>query len=224
VQERVESYLAGRKSAPELLCTLVGAYDPYSDTDVMVSVRFTDLVAGGQIFVHPGFFNATRLFPGAMLGAANTTHTASLSNPLFDYSFQTDFAPGVACAPDRSVFPYNCILAWNDRMVPNGRIHYTYLLPRERKWSGRVARDGLDTQRDTDCLTCLRRVLRRDLLAGVETLDEPAEGRLEPEQWQLCELDEHAEHQSDVHCRSPEFCLRPDEQLNWWPHHLDRGG
>lgn len=115
------STTALRSSVP-----LVGAYDPYSNTDIMVSVLNTDSVNGGIMMIHPGFQTATRLKAGSILFTHNTTLTATYLNPLFDYSFLTDFAPGVACAPDRSEFDYNCLIAWNDRMVPNGRIHYTY--------------------------------------------------------------------------------------------------
>lgn len=105
---------------------VVSAYDPYSDTDVVVTVADTDDVNGGQIVVHPGFASVTRLNLGAELNSSNTSMTPSSGKPLFFYSFQTDFTPGVACAPNRSEHAYNCVLAWNDRMRLNGRIMYTY--------------------------------------------------------------------------------------------------
>lgn len=32
----------------------------------------------------------------------------------------------MACGDDTSNFPYNCLLAWQDSTVPNGRVLYTY--------------------------------------------------------------------------------------------------
>lgn len=47
--------------------------------------------------------------------------------PDFDYTGKTDFRPGLACAPSSANLPYNCMLAWADRGVPNGRVLYTFL-------------------------------------------------------------------------------------------------
>ena len=106
------------------------AYDPYSSTDVMVTVLDTNDIDGGRIQIHAGFHPTAprrRLNPGYEVSSSVTTHWSSGQfGPFPAYSFLTDFLPGVACAPDREQFDYNCIIAWSDRVVPNGRIHYTY--------------------------------------------------------------------------------------------------
>jgi hypothetical protein len=106
---------------------LVVANDAYTNTDVYVRVADTHLLGGGTIHIHPDLNGSSRtnLRAGSMLSAVNTTVPNSHS-PIWNYRRQTDFAPAVACAPNRDVFAFNCILAWADRGVPNGRVLYTY--------------------------------------------------------------------------------------------------
>lgn len=123
---------------------LVAGFDPYSENTIFVSVARSDALPGGQIDLHIGLESSSNdtLGPANRLSASNTTHTGSPSGKLFSYSFLTDFAPAVACKPwPTGRMEYNCILAWVDRVVPNGRIHYTYFRINESndvEWEGRA--------------------------------------------------------------------------------------
>ena len=103
------------------------AYDPVSNVTVFVRVdtpRSGNQI-GGDIWVHPGLSATWRLREGDQLDSANTTMPAD-GYSGWNYRMETDFAVAVACTDNTTDFPYNCILAWDDRGIPNGLLSYTY--------------------------------------------------------------------------------------------------
>jgi hypothetical protein len=107
---------------------LVSAWDDYSGNTLFVKVGTGRSYAGhGEIDVFPGFHSTTnglKLRPPSRLSTNRSSPTDSFAD--FSYTLKTDVAPGVACAPDRNDFSYNCIIAWVDRGIMEGDILYTY--------------------------------------------------------------------------------------------------
>ena len=48
------------------------------------------------------------------------------TQPAFNYTLKTDTAPGIACGTSWLLQGANCMLAWQDRGIPDGRILYTW--------------------------------------------------------------------------------------------------
>lgn len=123
---------------------LVSAWDPASETSVFVRVQ-TSRGSGdeAEIKVHPGFFGSYRwlLNDGETVSDNVSTWPSAHSNPDWDWLGETEVAPGVACADDKFA-TYNCIIAWQERGVPEGRVLYTYFYvddsvsPPDLKWHG----------------------------------------------------------------------------------------
>lgn len=99
-------------------------YDLSSRNDIFVSVQDTDKHSGGIIAVHVGMESVNLIGHGVEMNVHNTSLPAV--NSYWQHSHWTDFKPGVACAPDRERFYYNCLLAWAPRGTLNGRVLYTY--------------------------------------------------------------------------------------------------
>ena len=106
----------------------VSAWDDHSGNTIFVKVGTDRNYTGhGEIDVFPGFHSSTnglQLKPPSRLSTNRTSPTDSFAD--FSYTRKTDVAPGVACAPDRNNFDYNCMIAWVDRGIMQGRILYTY--------------------------------------------------------------------------------------------------
>ncbi|MFU8803709.1 MAG: hypothetical protein ACNA8W_07875 [Bradymonadaceae bacterium] len=105
------------------------AYDPHTGTDIFVRLHNTGARLGGNIMVHPGLSSTWRVNHGSYLSVLNTNMPETGSTPVkefWSYTGRTDALPGVACAPNRETFAYNCLLAWVDRGAPTGRVLYTY--------------------------------------------------------------------------------------------------
>lgn len=134
------------------------AWDQVSENTVFVVVDSdkNDSLKNGRIRVLPGFYNGSEyiLNPGSYL----EDHTSPPSdpyttNPDFDYTLRTDTSPGVACSDNTINQAYNCILAWQDRGIPDGRILYTYFrvnsITHAIEWQGTAwARSGVYTVSD----------------------------------------------------------------------------
>lgn len=102
-------------------------YDP--ESDLMITVRVDTAHVGnfqrGSIWVHPGFYSTSKLNQGSKLSSM-TTQPPSESHPFFEYAMETELPLGVACTSRTDTYPFNCLLAWSDRGIYNGRILYTY--------------------------------------------------------------------------------------------------
>lgn len=100
------------------------AWDEYSDTTVVARVRTSRSSTQGQVWIYPGFHGTSlyKLRKGTKLTGTGPTETFD----TWDYSYKTDFPVGMACAPDRSDVDYNCLIAWQDRGIPDGSILYKY--------------------------------------------------------------------------------------------------
>ena len=107
----------------------VSAWDNVSENTVFVGVD-TDrdnFNGHGEIDVYPGFRDTNNnqlLRSPSRLSVNRTPPTDNYTD--FNYTLKTDVSPAVACAPNRNVFDFNCILAWVDRGITDGRILYTY--------------------------------------------------------------------------------------------------
>jgi len=103
---------------------LVSTFDTWSAHTmfVTVSTQRTFEADNGEMRIHAGFWptSNTNLWGGYVVNDNNVTV------PAGGYSLKTDSAPAVACSWRQFDFPYNCILAWNDRGTTSGRILYTY--------------------------------------------------------------------------------------------------
>ena len=137
-----ESKTACSNAAPlQTNVPLSSAYDPYSDTTVYFHVETgawqrgsTSRYAGhiGKIIPHPGHWGTSS---NSLLRYAAET-TSELTPPVdpyedpgdpdYDYAIKTYAPVGVACAPDRDTFEYNCLHAWMDQGTNDGRILYAY--------------------------------------------------------------------------------------------------
>lgn len=104
------------------------AWDDYSGTTVYISVDTTRPHSGsGDIYVHAGHHTKGYNYLRTGIKVASTAVPAtSGSHAQWAYELRTDVLPGVACANNRSVFSYNCLLAWHDRGVMGGDILYLY--------------------------------------------------------------------------------------------------
>lgn len=107
------------------------AWDPVSGTTIyaVVDTQRTYSAAHGRVRVHAGTYSSTvpnllngRTLPTLMMPADEYPGTS----PNFNYTGKTDFPVGVACAPAAAGLASNCILAWADRGVPNGRMLYIF--------------------------------------------------------------------------------------------------
>jgi len=105
------------------------AWDAASGNTLFVRVNTTKGDADyGQISIHPGLYNGG---PYTLRSATALPYTAnvpteSYTNPGFVYEKRTDTHVAVTCAPDRNEWDYNCLLAWQDIGIPNGRVLYDY--------------------------------------------------------------------------------------------------
>ena len=110
---------------------MTATQDPYSGNTVHAQVittrPYSDL-AYGRIKIYPGFHTSgsfispNKLRTGSIL--PNTNLPTNTSN--WSYQAETNFAPGIACAPNRNTWSYNCLVAWHDKGALNGSILYRY--------------------------------------------------------------------------------------------------
>jgi len=99
------------------------AWDEVSDTTVFARVETDRDTGGGDIYIHAGWESGQtgRLNAGSKL-------SGSVSDPytMFSYAFKTDQRVGVTCADSINTFAYNCVVAWNDRGIPDANVLYKY--------------------------------------------------------------------------------------------------
>jgi len=110
---------------------LVAAWDATSGNTVFVSVDTgRSLATQGEIRVHPGFIGSyyyNKIREGSIVSDNRNAPADSYgTHPTFAYTLKTDVTPAVACADTRATLSYNCLLAWQDRGIPDGKILYTY--------------------------------------------------------------------------------------------------
>ncbi len=80
----------------------------------------------GSISIHPGFHNdtSTNILRSPAIVTANAPD--NYNTPPYSYQGITESPVGLACAPNRSEYNHNCLVAWRDIGVPVGRILYRY--------------------------------------------------------------------------------------------------
>ena len=106
------------------------AWDGYSNNTIYAWVQ-TDRNSGQGLInlsagLRPGSPNLLNKFKtNPINGWFGVTYPSDVYTS-WDYSGKTDFPVGVACEPDRDQRDYNCILAWQDRGIPDGSVLYTY--------------------------------------------------------------------------------------------------
>jgi hypothetical protein len=122
------------------------AWDAYSGRTVFARVDTDPDSGGGGIWLYPGLVDSTYKLQG---GEQMPSSTAADPYYSFNYRNRTDQRVGVACAPNRNTFAYNCILAWNDRGIPDANLLYRYfrLNGGDVEWSSDAPakRSGADT-------------------------------------------------------------------------------
>lgn len=105
---------------------LVSSWDDFSGNTVFAFVQTNrDFSGHGQIYLIPGYFS------GSNLNLREPVPLSTLTPPNDPYqdmafSLKSQVRPGIACAPNRLDFDYNCILAWVDNGIMDGNILYTY--------------------------------------------------------------------------------------------------
>ena len=107
------------------------AYDPWSGQIVVAWVDTeyggtSPPTANGEIWVHAGFDGTYTMTAGDKLDSGNTS-IASANHPSgANYNFETNRPVAIACGDEFWGSSYNCLLAWQEREVPTGRVAYTY--------------------------------------------------------------------------------------------------
>lgn len=103
------------------------AYDPISEQSIFLAVN---TIRGGsnhgEIRIYPGHYtpgsNPHRLQRGDYL--SDVLYLPADDHPTFSHSGKTYVAPAIACADERVFGNYNCVVAWQDRGIPQGSILY----------------------------------------------------------------------------------------------------
>jgi hypothetical protein len=148
------------------LCELVkshitpsATHDPLTDTTIYTIVDTEpdrngttassgamDRVSNGRINVYPGHSLHFRLRTPSQVAASNHTNPITFTSGALTYAYETDVPVGLACADsDVWTLPYNCMIAWYDRGMLDGRILYTYfrvMSDNTIEWHHQVFRRG----------------------------------------------------------------------------------
>lgn len=101
------------------------AWDQISNSTILSRPRTNPDYSSGYVYLYPG------IYPGTINHVRQGNFLGSSDKPadgydLWSYEHKTDFPVGVACAPSQTGIEYNCLLAWQDRGVPNGSVLYKY--------------------------------------------------------------------------------------------------
>jgi len=103
------------------------AWDAASAKTIFVRVNTTQGDPNyGQISIHPGLHNNDPVTLRSATVLTGSLPADTYTSPNFAYQGRTDTHVAVACAPDRDEWDYNCLLAWQDIGIPNGRVLYEY--------------------------------------------------------------------------------------------------
>jgi hypothetical protein len=106
---------------------VVTAFDQRTNQNIVVWVDTKHVSrTNGEIYVHPGFRSTDILNVGSKLSPTNTSPPTETHPAGYTWDMETDNIVGVACGDVYYAETYNCLLAWQDRGMPWGRVLYTF--------------------------------------------------------------------------------------------------